>query len=67
MNDQWSNQMQVGCLQLNALDISSGVMQTAQLCTRAHLQAGDDGEAAHKLRDEAVVDEVGLLHLLQHV
>ena len=33
----------------------------------AHLQAGDDGEAAHKFGDEAVLDQVGLLHLFQHI
>ena len=33
----------------------------------AHLEAGDDGEAAHKLGDEAVLDQVGLLHLAQDI
>ncbi len=29
------------------------------------MESGDDGEAAHKLRDEAIAHEVCLLHLLQ--
>lgn len=33
---------------------------------RARLQGGDDWEAAHKLWDEAVGDEVALLHLHAH-
>jgi hypothetical protein len=32
----------------------------------AHVESSDDGEAAHKLRDEAIAHEVCLLHLLQH-
>lgn len=35
--------------------------------TRAHLEAADDGEAAHELGDQAVLDEVHVLHLLQHL
>ncbi len=36
-------------------------------CSRhgARLQGGDDGEAAHKFRNQAVVDEIGLLHAQQ--
>ena len=33
----------------------------------AHLQAGDDWEAPHELRNQAVLDEVGLLHLTKHI
>lgn len=34
---------------------------------RPHLQADDNGQASHKLGDEAVVDEVSVLHLPQDV
>ena len=56
-----------GMLQGHCLSVQRSIREVGEVGRGACLQAADDREAPDKLGDQAIVDEVGLLHILKDV